>query len=279
MLLSADVRNLGSYPAQLAVGMRLEDADGESVASFGVHDLGRVAVGGQILANDTWNTASYRAGNYVLRGAVLDAQGARLAEDATLFAITAGKDSAAPIAGLTLATDRAIYMRNDTVRIDNLVRNLVLNATIDNARVLLTVRDPYGTVVFTHTEALGQLAAGSVRALDTPQTLRDATIGTFSVEAVLLGSGNGLTPQGGYADGVRLISVTASYEVVLDDDSNTEIPGSGDPESVTPIPVDNPLLLFLTMVLLVLMARNGRRQVGRRPGSHGADGAGDGGHA
>ena len=72
--------------------------------------------------------------------------------------------------------------------IANVAASLAANAIIDDASVQLTVRGPQGSVVFTHSHALGQLAPHALRELQAAQKLRNAPEGIYTVQASLIGS-------------------------------------------------------------------------------------------
>lgn len=206
--LSGVVSNLGGFDASLWVALQIVDADGVEVIRFNGHDLGLVPSDGSAVGTQPWNTASFQAGIYTLRGQVLDQFGNVLDRDSTIFAISAGSDLTSPTAALNVSTDKAVYRPSDRVRIDSLVRNLTQNAHVDDARVELSVASPDGTIVFVQTLDIGQLTAGGLRALDTAQLLQDAVQGEYIVTARLFGSahGNGMP-------GVNLATATARYQV------------------------------------------------------------------
>ena len=162
--------------------------------------------------------------------------------------------------------DRAVYAPDDRVRISSLSRNLTLNAALDDARVRITVRDPSNTVVYRYMHTNGQLTANAVRANDTQQTLKGAMLGKYTVEAVLIGSGNNLKTatlagkQGkAYDVEVELASATATYEVkvgAIGGPGNPGVPGApGAPGAVSAVPIDQPWFLWLMAVGLAWVAR------------------------
>ncbi|GAA6118197.1 carboxypeptidase regulatory-like domain-containing protein [Acidovorax sp. FG27] len=276
--LQAAVANQGRVPATLRIVLRITDANGDEIARFAAAPLGEVLPGATVNHTQPWNTALYRAGNYTLIGTLTDTSGEVVGTASSLFAITAGGALNAPKATLTLATDKAEYSQNDRVRLDNLVRNLTANAVVDDARVTLTVRNPHGTVVFTHTHKLGQLVASGMRALDVQQLLKDAPVGTYAVEAKLLGSGNNLQSAAAaagaesiqsYSTDVLLATASTSYRVLAD----PVAPGGPEPERAIPIPVNALWQLLLTAVALLGMGGvrvhklRARRRNDNKPGS------------
>ena len=177
-----------------------------------------------------------------------------------------------------MAVDRAEYAPNDRVRISNLARNLTVNAPVDNARVRITVRNPQNAVVYTHVHVLGQLQANGLRSTDTQQTLKTAMEGTYTVEAVLIGSGNNLKsatalPIGqakAYDVDVDLATATTTFAVRANAPGGPGTPGGpggpGTPGVANPIPVNQPWFLWLVAVLLAAAALQPLR-AGARPSS------------
>ena len=226
VMLSGLVSNLGSFDSTLFAALQILDANGDEVVRFAPASVGSVGPGGRATRSQPWNTATFPTGTYTLLGQVLDGSGAELGRDSTLFVITAS-GAQAPVAALTVSTDRALYRPDDRVRIDNLVRNLTPNANVDDARVVISVTAPDGAVVFTTTHNLGQLLAGGLRALDAQQVLRAALPGTYVVTATLTGSGN-LGRDRNYSRDVELARASTRYQVASD--GGGPVPG----------PVNNP---------------------------------------
>jgi len=199
----ATAANLGSYAAPFAMELFIEDAQGREVIRFPRTDLGNIAAAGKVNHGQPWNTGNTAAGNYVLRGLLYDATGTVVAEARTLFAIFSGTSQSAPLAGLTVSTDKGIYGRNDVVLLDTLARNLSLNTAIDGARVALQVKDALGQTVFSFEHPAAQLPRNGLIDQRARQTLRSAALGAYSVEARLLES-----------RGQVLAVATARYSVI-----------------------------------------------------------------
>lgn len=276
--LGASVLNLGTTPAVLSLVLRINDATGVEVARFAAHDLGAVAAGATVPHTQPWNTARYPAGTYTLVATLLNALGDVVDVGSTLFTIIADAAQGAGKAALTVAVDKAEYAPNDRVRISNLARNLTVNAPVDNARVRITVRNPQNAVVYTHVHVLGQLQANGLRSTDTQQTLKTAMEGTYTVEAVLIGSGNNLKsatalPTGqakAYDVDVDLATATTTFAVRANAPGGPGTPGGpggpGTPGVANPIPVNQPWFLWLVAVLLAAAALQPLR-AGARPSS------------
>lgn len=254
--LLASISNQGSVVANLQAVLRIHDAQGIEIARFAPHSAGNVAPGATLQLEQAWNTARLPAGTYTVIAVLLDGTGGIVTTASTEFSITAGAGAQAPKVALTVTVEKAIYTANDRVRIDNLVSNLTVNAPIDNARVRLTVRDPHNVVVFTHTHAIGQLLASSIRSLDASQLLKDAPAGRYTVQAVLIGSGNQIKETAvlngqakAYDVDVEMASATTSFTVLA---GGVGLPGG--PGRVTGIPVNQPSFLWLAALILAGMA-------------------------
>lgn len=276
--LSGLVENLGQFSARFSLTLRILDEQGDEVHRFVAADLGTVPSKAPLTHLQPWNTAKLPAGTYQLQGYLLDRDGVEVAQDSTLFAITAGSAQGAGKAALTVAVDKAEYAPNDRVRISNLARNLTVNAPVDNARVRITVRNPQNAVVYTHVHVLGQLQANGLRSTDTQQTLKTAMEGTYTVEAVLIGSGNNLksatalpTSQAkAYDVDVDLATATTTFAVRANAPGGPGTPGGpggpGTPGVANPIPVNQPWFLWLVAMLLAAAALQPLR-AGARPSS------------
>ncbi len=264
--LSGVVENLGLFPARFSIVFSVLDARRDEVHRFAAVDVGTLAAKSPYTHVQQWNTSTLPAGSYHLEGSLLDKDGIVVAQGSAPFTIIAGNSPGGPKATLTVAVDRAVYAPDDRVRISSLSRNLTLNAALDDARVRITVRDPSNTVVYRYMHTNGQLTANAVRANDTQQTLKGAMLGKYTVEAVLIGSGNNLKTatlagkQGkAYDVEVELASATTTFEVkvgAIGGPGNPGVPGApGAPGAVSAVPIDQPWFLWLMAVGLAWVAR------------------------
>ncbi len=263
--LRAAVTNQGTTPAALKLMLRINDAMGVEVERFAEHYLGDVAAGATAQHMQPWNTARFAAGSYTLIATLLNTKDEVVDVGSAPFTIVAGNGQGGPKASLTVAVDRAEYSPNDRVRISSLARNLTLNAALDDAYVRITVRDPSNTVVYQYTHTNGQLMGSAMRADDTQQSLKSATPGTYTVEAVLIGSGNNLKAAAlagkqakAYDVGVTLASATATYTVKAGSIGGPGGPGSpggpGAPGAVKAIPINQPWFLWFMAIGLAWVA-------------------------
>ena len=230
--LAGAVVNYGTTAARLKVALRLMDTQGRVVAQFAAKDLGSVSAGATISHTEVWNTGTNAAGTYTVIGTVLDEQDQVLDTASTLLTITAGSGATAPKAALIVSTDKALYQPDDRVLISSLLRNLTTNATLDDVRVVLKVFDPAAQLVFTHEHAVGEIAAEALRTLEVPQLLTSAPPGTYTVEASLIGSGEGLKRLGtkAYDVDVELARASSQYKVIDAAGPGVQpVPGLGTP--------------------------------------------------
>lgn len=260
--LSGLVENLGQFPARFSIVFRVLDEHGDEVHHFAAVDLGTLATQSPYTHVQQWNTSTLPAGTYRLQGYLLDEDGVEVAQDSAPFTITAGNGQGGPKASLSVSVDKAEYPPNDRVRISSLARNLTLNAALDDAYVRITVRDPSNTVVYQYTHTNGQLMGNAMRANDTQQSLKNATPGKYTVEAVLIGSGNNLKAASlagkqtkAYDVGVALATATATYTVKAAPLGGPGSPGGpGAPGAAQAIPINQPWLLWFMALGLAWVA-------------------------
>lgn len=187
-------RNLGQYAAELRLQLSVVDDQSREVASFPLIDLGSLGSSLSRSQDQAWNSGLVAAGSYRVLGRLLDRTDQVVAEahaDFSILAVAPGQQAAA----LRLSTDRAEYLADDRVQLETLTRNLASNRAISNARLILDVQDPNNSRVFSHTEALAEIASGGLRAFDIPQPLSSAPLGDYRVEAVLVDESNQVLAQ------------------------------------------------------------------------------------
>nr|WP_311463885.1 carboxypeptidase regulatory-like domain-containing protein [uncultured Ottowia sp.] len=268
--LNAAATNQGSLPADFELQLSIEDSQGAEVARFTRQPLGTLAASAAKSATQPWNTGLTLTGNYTLRGQLFDAAGRLAAQDSAAFAIVAG-GAARPTASLAVATDKAVYAPDDAVFIANVAASLAANAIIDDASVQLTVRGPQGSVVFTHSHALGQLAPRALRELQAAQKLRNAPEGIYTVQASLIGSGHNLkrqTARKTYDTGVTLATATAQYTVQKNTATPTPTPTPSPSGRIAAVPASSPAALALLAAAVALTARRRKNGAIRRAAHH-----------
>ena len=180
VLLQAAVTNSGVLAGAYSATLQVEDAAGVIVASFASHDLGELAGGASTSFTDSWNTGSYFAGPYVLRGKVYGVDGELLHESVAFFRIE-HPDTAGAAVTLRTTTDKPVYHTTATVQIQDVVQNLTQSTLVDDALLRFTVMDPNGQTIHTEDIPLGQLLPATVRDLTRPLVLQDAPLGSYTV--------------------------------------------------------------------------------------------------
>ncbi|QSQ18942.1 carboxypeptidase regulatory-like domain-containing protein [Pyxidicoccus parkwayensis] len=128
-----------------------------------------------------WNTGSTLAGDYEVRGRLLDALGRVVARGVAPLRIS----SPSAVATTAVVTDKAVYGAWDAVRITGRVGNAAPNALLAPSKAELTVRTPGGATLFTATRDVRQLMPGALLDLPFPLTLSDAAGGSYPVTLVL----------------------------------------------------------------------------------------------
>ncbi len=186
VILKAMVANTGQVSGQFKLQLRLIDAQGQEVLSFPIQDLLEIPAGATLPFEQPWDTATYLAGTYTLIGTLLDKENNPIHAANTLFKILPTNPVNTSIAKVTVQTDRAYYTPTSMVKITDLLRNLTTNATFEQSRLQITVKDPEQGIVFTHTHAIDQLTAGALRTLEVTQPLKNAALGRYTVEAQLI---------------------------------------------------------------------------------------------
>jgi alpha-tubulin suppressor-like RCC1 family protein len=175
---SATVKNLGNFPAALELRLAVQDLEGNEVWRS-APITGTLAVNAETLETQTWNTGRTQVGDYLLVGVLFDANGVEIARDQASLRID-NTAVGAINADLRVSVDKAVYAPYDHVKIDALARNLSVNAPIPGAYVTLTV-EAGGMTHYTHTQALGELAAGGLSQFDVIQPLNGAEPGVYVV--------------------------------------------------------------------------------------------------
>ena len=227
VLLSGQAENKGITAADLTITLQIVDDAGNIVERFTEYPLGVLQPGQTGTHQNHWNSGSYQAGTYKLIGYLRDKDANIIDVSSTIFNIAAGGSLNSAVGALAISTDRGVYRPDDRVLIANIARNIAPNAVIEDARVDFSVKDPNGVVVFTHSEVLGQINANGLKSFNTPQILRGAALGEYTIVADLFGSGNiksTSTRKKAYVVNEKIATATAIYRVENYDDPN---PGGG----------------------------------------------------
>ncbi|MEN8175118.1 MAG: carboxypeptidase regulatory-like domain-containing protein [Pseudomonadota bacterium] len=203
--LRALATNTGAVAGEFSAWLQVEDSMGVVVQRFATRALGTLEGGHAVVLGEHWNTGSYLAGDYLLRGVLQTAGGELIDESTTPFRIQHGHDGE-PVVSLRTTTDRLVYNTTDSVEINDLIQNLTPNALVEHAVLNLVVTDPLGGQALSETIDLGQLVPGSLRHLVSPLGLLDAPLGPYAVLGEVLD----------VETGEVLASDTGTFDVVQD---------------------------------------------------------------
>lgn len=212
VVLQSAITNTGALSGKFIAELRVEDIQGAVLASFSGIDTGALASGAAINHIEGWNTATYLAGPYVLRGILRTPDGDIIGEDKAFFYIQ-HPDNAGPAVTLRTTTDKPVYHTTDNVQIMDLVTNLSTNVLVQGATLHLEVAAPDATQLLATDIPLRDLTPQSLEDIYTPLALVDAAQGTYPVHAEVLDS-----------QGAVLAQADTSFQV--QDDMSKSIVGS-----------------------------------------------------
>ena len=161
--INALVNNTGVGVAGGSVKLEVYAPDNHLITSIAALPFSGLAPAASVNLNANWNTATYAAApGYFVKATLLDANGQLVSSAQSLFAISAGAGSGASL-GAAITTDKQTYQPGETVRLNDRVNNVSVNAGIDNLQITVGVKNADGAVVFSKTEALPQLAASGLK--------------------------------------------------------------------------------------------------------------------
>lgn len=219
--ISVDVINSGALPFSGELQLGIVDAVG-----FPVQDLPPITVTEQVGLSTVsypaqWNTSLFLTGDYRLQAKLLDASGAVVASGFTPFSIVYNPNT--PTLTDSLNPDKLLYAGWDQVRLDGSVTNTAINALMTPTTMSVSVSAPDGTVIYTDSTAIAELAAGGSLPAGFAFPLADAVGGVYSIDVKVTRS----------EDGVILDSFQKTFTVV-----RTTLQGLIGSVTATPKPVD-----------------------------------------
>jgi len=213
VLLTNSIRNTSNFSNAYQVLTRIEDANGELVTEFASQLTGLLQSDTLIEQTLNWNTATNLAGTYVAVSVLRDLDGNQIAEDQTSFTIVSEGVNGLPNITLRTTTDRRQYHVNDSVEIDDLVRNVSVNGLERAASLQVSVTAPSGGEVFNTSQPIGDLTPSFSKQVIDLLELSDAEMGDYQVTGMVLS-----------ASGAMLATDSSVFEVV--NDLNLTITGS-----------------------------------------------------
>jgi len=186
VLVQATVINNSPFIGDFTANIQIEDAMGTVVETFPEQSINLLANGTQIDLSQTWNTGSYLAGVYIVRGQLYGTDGQLQNESTAIFNISHSADQNDLAVTLRTTTDKPIYHSTAEVQIEDLIQNITVNTLVDEAQLNLKVLNPSGQLIMDENITLGQLLPTSLRDLISPLTLNNAEIGEYNVLSVVL---------------------------------------------------------------------------------------------
>jgi hypothetical protein len=181
VLITAGVKNLSEYAATAPVRFLIQDASGIPVAELGTQAVADLAAAEtRWIPGPAFDTGTLFQGDYTVQAQILDETGMPALIAVAPFAIV--HDPATPDLAATLSPDKLIYAGWDHVRLDGSVTNTAANALLEPTVMTVTVNDPSGTVLYTGTAAVGELAPGGALPVGFGFALADAASGLYTVE-------------------------------------------------------------------------------------------------
>jgi hypothetical protein len=192
---TAEVSNGGSFAGAARVRFAIETGDGAVVVETLSSDLqGKLAALGHEAFQALWPVGAVLAGSYRLRAELIDGSGRPFAAAYANFTLT----TAATVAASTrLTTDKTRYAPIDRAAVQPRVRNVTVNALIENATAVTRVRTPAGAVAFERIEAIAQLLPGAAREFNYSVPLLTGTVGVWSATLELRDAAGALIATSG----------------------------------------------------------------------------------
>ncbi|MBC3920139.1 carboxypeptidase-like regulatory domain-containing protein [Undibacterium sp. CY18W] len=177
--ISSTITNQGSFDNNAQVQFTVQTLDGVPVTSLGKQTIKVLtSAPGKVYA--IWNTAATLAGKYQIVAQIIDANGLPYVQASSPLTIVSGT------VALTakVSTDKTSYTVTDTVQLRDTISNITQNLPVDNLQIVTTVSNPDGTVRFSKTETLVQLAAANAKDYTYSLPLSGAVAGTYAVKVV-----------------------------------------------------------------------------------------------
>lgn len=177
--ISSTITNQGSFDSNAQVQFTVQTLDGVQVTSLPKQTV-KVLTSAPGKVNAIWNTAAVLAGKYQIVAQLIDANGLPYVQASSPLTIVSG----AVTLTAKVSTDKTSYTVTDSVQLRDTISNVTQNLPVDNVQVVTTVNNPDGTVRFSKTETLAQLAAATAKDYTYNLPLSGAVAGTYPVKVV-----------------------------------------------------------------------------------------------
>lgn len=211
--ITSTMNNLSAFAGTAALRLSILDSSNVLVSALGTTSAQTVAAGATaVFTGLNFSTGNTYVGNYKVLAELVDNTGKVVAFGSTPFAIAAASGQSAKA---TITTDKQLYNPFDTVRISDRVTNLLTNATLDDVRVITTVTNPDGSVRFTKTETLQQMAPGALKDYAYNVSLLSAAAGQYNATLTVT-----------KADGMPLAQAGTQFSVASTADTGAGLVGT-----------------------------------------------------
>lgn len=182
--ITAAVNNTSVGLLDGSVKLEIFDTNNFRTAVVGTQPFTGLIAGTQQSLSATWNSGGTIAGGYYVLATLYDAQNRQVGTAKSVFDIVPSGVGGVPgISGVgaTVTVDKISYLPFDALRISGRVTNLTQNQVQSNLQAVVNIYRPDGTVLWTQTSSLQQLAVGGFIDLGFGSQLSAAAAGKYRV--------------------------------------------------------------------------------------------------
>ena len=192
--ISALVSNTGLVVTSGSVRLEVLAPDNALVATLPVQSFADLAAAAGSNLAASWNTGTLAAGQgYRIRATLLDGSGNPVAVVPRSFNITGVAGSAG--LGVGIRSDKQIYAPSDTVSLLGRLSNLSANTAQNDLRIVLTVKNPDGSLRLSKTDTLNQLLPNALKEYASALPLNFAAPGVYGVNVSVNATDGALLAQ------------------------------------------------------------------------------------
>ncbi len=193
--ITGQVSNTSATPSGGSVQFNLYAPDNTLITHLSTLRFADLAPAASTDLNLTWNTGTWAAGaGYAVKATLLNQTGQAVGTAQSQFAISGAGNSGFALSA-TIATDKQLYQPSETVRLSDRLNNLTVNAGLSDLQIVVTVNNPDGTVRFSKTENLPQLAANAFKDYGYTLALNFAAAGVYTARVAVSTTKDGLLAQ------------------------------------------------------------------------------------
>ncbi|WP_428718919.1 carboxypeptidase regulatory-like domain-containing protein [Undibacterium curvum] len=192
---SAQVTNTGVDINSGRVKFDVLAPDGSLISALGSVPFANLAAGAVVTEASSWNTARTLAGNnYRILATLYDSNDRVVTTASATFAITA-VDNNNPAIFSQITSDKVSYLSNDRVQLTDRIQNRAVNQFSNNLQIITQVINPDGSLRFTQSETITQLAQNASKEYQYPLILQAAPAGQYQAILQVKDSGGTLLSQ------------------------------------------------------------------------------------